>query len=221
MSVSNVLRRDGSLSFQSSYWEVIKNNLYISEKWRYLVPIIGLLALGVILQPLNVPIGIAVGAANWAAQSVGALVVVYAHNKCRTEERGVSENRVSYIKVSLEDAYWTVLILPIVEEGIFRGLLQPLLGYGIKSLVPLASAPFLGTGLSIAVSVSVVASSLIFGLAHLSNKIGYLPPILATVSGVVYGVLAARLSLSASIASHVVNNTLAVTVLTWSSEVKA
>lgn len=76
------------------------------------------------------------------------------------------------------------------------------------------SAAFLGTGLSIATTVAIIASAAFFGLIHAFNdhKNSHLQAVVATIGGVILGVTAAQYGLAAAIAAHIVNNTLAIIV---------
>src|SRR5579872_2362088 len=106
--------------------------------------------------------------------------------------------------------------MPIVEEGLFRGILQPLTTHAILFVAPTAAAAFAATSLSIAAAVSIVATGVIFGLAHLfnSHKNAHIQAITAIFSGIGWGIARAQFGLPAVMAAHIVNNTIAVTLLT-------
>ena len=104
-------------------------------------------------------------------------------------------------------------MFPYLDQSLrkdFRGLVQPLLTKSVQVLIPAATVVFFGTGLSVATAVAIVATSVLFGAAHLSNphKGAHIQAMSATVSGVVLGILAARFGIGASIASHIANNSL-------------
>ncbi len=93
---------------------------------------------------------------------------------------------------------------PIAEEGIFRGLIQPLVTKSIQILVPAATAALFGTGLSVATVVSIVATSVFFGAAHYFNphKNAHIQAVSAALGGLTLGLLSAQFGIGASIAAH-------------------
>ncbi len=101
------------------------------------------------------------------------------------------------------------LLTPIIEEGIFRGLLLPLSTQVFTRLLPEIEIGILGAQVALASLVAVVAIAVIFGLYHLTNNDPNtdLQALFATVSGAVLGLLAVRCGLVAAVAAHMVNNT--------------
>ncbi len=173
----------------------------------YLVPTIGVLALGVIFAPSTVPIGIGIGVGVFALSTV-TMIILKVCNLLADDDDS------EYEKDILKYPLFGTLGAPIVEEGIFRGLLQPLATRAILFIVPAAAAAFLGTGLSIAVVVSIVATAAIFGFVHVFNdhKNSHIQAFAARLGGVAYGVVAAQFGLPAAIAAHIVNNTIAISL---------
>ena len=81
-----------------------------------------------------------------------------------------------------------------------------------KNMLPAISVTFLvGTPMHIATAVSILATAVFFGMAHLHNdhKNNVSQSINATISGIALGILATHFGLIASIGAHMVNNTLA------------
>jgi membrane protease YdiL (CAAX protease family) len=133
-----------------------------------------------------------------------------------------TENKVNGIftdAITSEDkVVLSTLVMPIGEELVFRGILQPLISRSISLFIPIG-VNFLACGLPITVVkiASIAITSLIFGYLHEhpSQKIS------ATISGVAYGILYEKYGLLSSIASHVCVNTFLIAtaiVLTHISE---
>lgn len=183
-----------------------------AEKWYYLVPVIAAVALSSLYVP-NVALGLAVGTAlsvtvNVAMQALTALNVLE------------SDNNSSYLEMVQLSPLLYSLVLPVGEELVFRGVLQPLMSRAIVWIAPAAAATFLGTPLSIATGVSIVATAAIFGLIHLFNEHENAPAqaVFSTLSGIALGVVAAQFGLGASIAAHIANNTLSVSLINLSED---
>ncbi len=129
----------------------------------------------------------------------------------------VDDGNSEYIETAAKHPLFSTIGMPIVEEGFFRGILQPLATHAILYVAPTAAAAFAGTSLSIAATVSIVAIGVIFGLAHLFNphKNARMQAITTTFSGIGWGIAKARFGLPAAMAAHIVNNTFSVTLLTF------
>ena len=203
MSISSIQQQ----SFERPAWTVISENISNPKNWIYLVPTIGAVALCVFLAPATAPLGIAAGVIIFSVNGLVALALKVANL--------VTEDPDSeYQKTLLEYPLLATLVAPILEEGFFRGLVQPLAARTILLVAPAAAALYLGTGLSIAVTISIVATAAIFGLAHCFNnhKNSHIQALTATCGGVAFGLLAAQFGLPAAIAAHMVNNTIAMTI---------
>lgn len=100
-----------------------------------------------------------------------------------------------------------VIQAPIFEEIVFRGLVQPMLTYGIAFCFPQLGAPAL-LGVSKAALLSLATTAAGFGLAHYRNyeKGGAFPAAMGTVAGVVFGIVREKFGLIASIAAHITAN---------------
>lgn len=207
MSTAAVSQTPSMESSSRPAWDVIRENASNPMNWLYLVPTIGVLALGVIFAPSTVPIGIGIGVGVFALSTV-TMIILKVCNLLADDDDS------EYEKDILKYPLFGTLGAPIVEEGIFRGLLQPLATRAILFIVPAAAAAFLGTGLSIAVVVSIVATAAIFGFVHVFNdhKNSHIQAFAATLGGVAFGVVAAQFGLPAAIAAHIVNNTIAISL---------
>jgi membrane protease YdiL (CAAX protease family) len=213
MSVSSVLQQPFQLlntsttSSEKSTWTVLSENLSNPGNWVYLVPTIGALALCVFLAPMTAPIGMAVGVGTVVVSSLFVIVLKMTNL--------MEEDKNSEYSKYLEDyPFIGTLVAPVLEEGFFRGLVQPLATHAILFIVPAAAAAFLGTGLSIAVIVSIVATATIFGLVHCCNnhKNSHIQAIAATFGGIALGLVAAQFGLPVAIAAHIVHNTILMTI---------
>lgn len=183
--------------------EQITEFVIYPHHFLFLIPTITGIALGILFVP-NFGLGLAVGAAELAVSLVSMSVLsnMGIVKSSREEKSEYSKNLVkSLLAVSL--------FAPIAEEGLFRGLVQPLLAKSIQILVPAAAAAFFGP-FTVATAVSVLATSVFFGAVHYFNphKDSHIQALSATVGGLVYGILAAQFGIGASMAAHIANNSI-------------
>lgn len=173
----------------------------------YLIPTIGAIAIGTFFAP-NFAVGLAAGAALGAANIV-ILVALQTLGIVKPEE-----TESEYAKTLREFPASGTVVAPVIEELLFRGGLQPLMARAIVWIVPAAAAAFLGTPLSVATTVAIVATAAIFGFAHLFNSHpnAHWQAIFSTMGGISFGLIAAQFGLPAAIAAHIANNTLAITM---------
>ena len=118
------------------------------DRWRWAAPTITAIAIGVIFIP-NFSIGLAVGAVDFIIIVTGIVFL---------EEVSII-NKAEKVLLDEEDLLGTSLFVPIAEEGIYRGGIQPFLTHIVQTLVPAANASFLGTRLNVATTVSIVITS--------------------------------------------------------------
>ena len=178
------------------------------EYWSYLILTLGVASVGVALIP-HFALGLAVGVVN-VFSSLIIVVVMELFITSRQEEE-----YSDFIEKYPSSA---TLGAPFIEELIFRGGMQSLLTLAFLCLAPgLAAIPFLGTSLNVAVGASLIATSLAFGLAHFSKQ-NYSQVVMATFTGIVFGLLALQFGLAVSMAAHVAQNTLAVTATKFFKE---
>lgn len=191
----------------SSFTSPVSQTPSPSEKWFYLVPTITVIALGGMFLP-NFAIGLAVGVVKIAATMALTLALrVLGMFKDSEEEseyhRDVQENPLS-----------TTLFGPYLEECIFRGVLLPMIARIALRILPFAAAPFLGTGMLVATAIGIGGSAIAFGAVHAFNPHpnANLQASICTISGIVYGILWANCGLVATIAAHILNNTIVLTL---------
>ena len=179
------------------------------RNFLFLIPTITGIVLGLLLIP-NFGLGLAVGAADLAVTVVSVLFLT--HAGIIEEDKEKNSKYGKHLRSSLLSASF---FGPIVEEGIFRGYIQPIMTKAIQILAPAAAAALLGGGMSVAVIVGIVATAVLFGAAHLSNphKRAHVQAISATVTGIVLGILSAQFGIGASIAAHIANNSILGTLL--------
>jgi hypothetical protein len=158
-------------------------------KWSHLVPVIATLSLGSLFIPNS-----AREVFNATLIGTSALMLTAVIHKSTNPQ----ESRYLFVLTGFAAA----------RELIFRGTFQPLLTRAIVWIVPTATATFLGTPLSIATGVSIVAIAAIVGFINFSNeyKNASLPDVLylslsTTITDIALGVLAARFGLEASLAA--------------------
>ncbi len=184
--------------------EETKEHSLQPRNFLFLIPTITGIALGLLLIP-NFGLGLAVGAADLAVTVVSMFFLT--HVGIVEEDKEKNSKYGKYLRSSLLNVSF---FGPIAEEGIFRGYIQPLMTKAIQVLAPAAAVALLGGGMSVAVVVSIVATSILFGAAHLINphKGAHVQAISATVTGVVLGILSAQFGIGASIAAHIANNSI-------------
>jgi membrane protease YdiL (CAAX protease family) len=200
MSVSSIFHPLQTISGASDMTETAIN----PRNFFFLIPTITGVALGILFLP-NFSLGLAIGAIELVVQ-ITAFGILTSKGILKKEDDKNSE----YHKQIRKSLLAVCLFGPIVEEGVFRGFVQPLLTVGIQILVPAATAALFGTGLSVATAVSVVATAVIFGAVHYFNphKNSHIQAVSCTVGGIVLGLLAVQFGIGASIAAHVANNAL-------------
>ncbi len=204
MSASTITQKP---FFETANLESIQNNVSDKKDWSFLIPTISVLALGVIFAS-NVPLGMAIGVGT-------PVVTIFPVLIAKALGMHTDDTNSEYLKDIMKMPLLATLAAPILEEGFFRGIMQPLLARAILWIAPAAGIAFAGTAFSVATSVSIVATAAIFGLIHAFNdhKNAHIHAVSATLGGVLFGITAAQFGLAASIAAHTVNNTIAVTLL--------
>lgn len=125
--------------------------------------------------------------------------------------RGIDQDNTQHTD-NKETPFSVSVIYPILEEVVFRGLLQPSLRWAASVCLPdvtmkLAFLP----AMSLASIVAVVATSVLFGSVHLINQHSgrKIQAMLATWGGITKGLLAINYGLGPAIGAHIMNNTIA------------
>ena len=195
----------------------------LSEKpadYTYLWVVLGVAAIGSATIPYFA-FGLAVGAVDVLLKcaimrllnAVG--IIKYVKDDVKTKK--YSDD----IKV---DPLSAIIDAPLIEELIFRAGLQPLLMFGLIALSPaLAVTSFYATGLSVAAAAAIFLTAIIFGALHVTSSEDnddYLHAFMATLGGIIFGVLALQFGLMASIAAHFMVNSIAVTLLIFEDSLK-
>ena len=173
------------------------------QKWLYLVPTVGAIALGCMFVP-HFGVGLALGAATLVAVTPLAII----QNVLGLTKEDPDND---YLKTLQMYPIFATLVAPIAEEGLFRGLVQPLAVRAILFLAPAAAAAFFGTGFTAAAVIATAATAALFGLAHAFNnhQNSYLQAINTTCSGIAFGLISVQFGLGACIAAHIMFNTIA------------
>ncbi len=185
-----------------------------SSRWRFLIPTIGVVALGSLFIP-NVGIGLALGFADFLI-SCTLLVIATVVFKLKQDENSDHEKFID------KHSLYATLIGPILEEGIFRGVVQPLTARAILLIIPAAGAAVLGSSITIATAIAIATTAVAFGAIHALNKHkqAHIQAGIATVGGISLGLIAARFGLGASMAAHILNNTLAISIAKFAKSTK-
>lgn len=188
--------------------------------WSYLLPSLCIIGIGSVTSPYFA-FGLAVGVVAFFIQTI-TLYLAYSLGIFSLDSR---PNTDEYIEWATNHAFFTAIIGPIIEELIFRGAIQPLCITVIGLINPaLLLMPFFSTGLNVAVIAGIVCTSLLFGIGHLGsskNHDNYLHAVMATLGGILEGVLAIKFGLVASIAAHIANNLIVITLQKAAGEVSS
>jgi membrane protease YdiL (CAAX protease family) len=207
MGISTISQSQIPTSSATLSFEDIKDNLCNPKNWYYLIPTVGAITLGILFAP-NFSIGLAAGGAIWfVATTISATLATCGF-------ANLDDRNSEYMKTLFGFPLLATFFAPVGEELVFRGAIQPLLTRAIVWLVPAATAAFFGTGLGIATTVSIVATAAIFGFIHTFNKHknSHIQALVTGVQGIAFGVLAAQFGLGASIAAHMMVNTILFTL---------
>jgi len=205
MSISAVSQHSATTTSSFSKVNDSEGRVINLRNFLFLVPAISAIAIGSIFIP-HFAFGLGVGAIKLVATIISHVILDRSGILPRVEEKN------SKYSEAIRSALLSVSIFgPIVEEGVFRGFLQPVLTNAVQILIPAAAAALFGPTLSVAVIVSVVATSVLFGAAHLfnSHKNAHIQAISSTVAGLIYGFLTVQFGIGAAMAAHIANNTIA------------
>ena len=217
MSIAGVSQPPATISQVSSSEDSEPIEITIdSRSSLFFVPAITAVALGALFIP-NFSLGLAAGAAKFVCSIIGCAALNHSGILPSVEETTSTYHQA--IRSMLLD---TSIFGPIEEEGVFRGIIQPLIAHSIQILVPAAAMAAFGPSLSVAVVVSIVATSVFFGAMHFFNphKNALNQAIQATVSGLFLGFMSAQFGIGAAIAAHIANNTIIGSALALQSERK-
>lgn len=182
--------------------KVQKNTDTSNDALSYFI-VMGLVIIaGAVLDPYF-HVGLFVGVANWLI-SIPIANVLRSFLPINTDVNKDASHTFDY------DPLYVSLIAPIWEELIFRGCIQSTLLLLIPLLIPSTATLFIAPGLSAAALMSVIITSVAFGLAHIGNNHSgsYVQGAVTTLSGLNLGLLTIYFGLPAAIASHIANNTL-------------
>jgi len=187
-------------------------NFWTPETWLDILFTAAFMGLGILFAP-NFAIGLVIGVLDC---TINYLIT-------RAVETffplALEENNQYFFDV-MNNIINTTLVAPIFEELLFRGALQLLLIAAISWLSPVAATALLfGTGLTVAEMLSIFVTSIIFGAMHIQNRHAgyYRQAAYCFNTGIVYGVVAMKYGLVASIAAHIINNTLLITYIVFLS----
>jgi membrane protease YdiL (CAAX protease family) len=147
--------------------------------------------------------GISVGVANLSALICLSNLLSYIPNIETTLAN--PERALEYMESNFTAE---VIEAPILEEIVFRVLIQNFFHSLATKIVPDTDVEIFSSKLKLATLVSILATAALFGWAHITSGLGILHVILATISGITFGVLKEKYGLTASISAHMINNAL-------------
>ncbi len=183
--------------------EKLKDCVINPRNFLFLIPTITAIALGVLFLP-NFGLGLAAGA---------VMLVVTAITMSSLTSLGViedtEETSSQYSRLLQNDLLSGAVFAPLAEEAVFRGGIQPMLTKVFQMIVPASAGALIGTPLSIASSISIVATGILFGAVHYLNphKGAFQQAVMASVNGVALGILASQFGIGSALAAHMAFNT--------------
>lgn len=114
-------------------------------------------------------------------------------------------------------SFWdTAIKAPLIEEVVFRFVIQNTFKWIANAILPDQNIEIFSHPMKLATLVAVVATAVLFGSAHLGSGLGIIHFILATISGITYGILKENFGLRSSIAAHVTNNAICYGIMSLS-----
>lgn len=119
------------------------------------------------------------------------------------------ELAAEYLEEAMGSFWETAVLAPVVEEVLFRQVIQGAFKKLAEKVLPDQDVTLFSQTMKLAVLVAVVATAVLFGLVHLGSGLGIVQVILATSTGIVYGILKEKYGLTASISAHMTNNAVA------------
>lgn len=111
-----------------------------------------------------------------------------------------------YTKLLLENVFKVAVVIPVIEEVIFRVIVQGTFHWIAQKVFPDRDISIFSHQIKLAALVSVVASAILFGLAHYSNGMGITQLVACTVMGLILGALREKTGILSSISAHITNN---------------
>lgn len=156
-------------------------------------------------------IGVGVGVASFSSSIIlnGLLSSVEGIRQVGSDPIKAAE----YSALILESFWETAVFVPIIEEILFRVILQGLLDYITSAIFQDAEVEIFSHKIKLAAVVSVVATSIIFGSAHYFSGLGIIHVINATITGLMLGILRHKQNPLASIMAHITNNSIAILLI--------
>ncbi len=185
---------------EKSMGNVEVSNASSFSKLAPLYPTVGVIALGILLVP-NFGLGLVAG---------GLLIgVSHLEVKAIRAVKGMEpSDNSAYLRELKSSPFSATVVAPALEECVFRGGIQTLI---TQSILPITAATMFGP-FSVASVIAILVTSLIFGAVHASNphKNAHVQAVVTTIGGIAFGCLFAQYGLGASIAAHIMNNTISV-----------
>lgn len=203
LSVSNGVHSNvESFNFQESIRGLSEKIKVVSEK-------VGNFAVQHILKPCA--IGIGVGVAEF---SVNLIFISLLSAVSEVGKIGADPIKaVEYSKAVLASFWQTAVIAPVLEEIVFRVVIQGAFDFITDKIFGDKEVEIFSHKIKLAALVSIVATSVLFGLAHYGSGLGLAQVISATIGGLVYGVLRHKYNPLASMSAHITNNSIILLII--------
>jgi membrane protease YdiL (CAAX protease family) len=194
-----------------SITEIVRNHVPDKRKpaeVKDLLPVVAGVAAACLLSP-----AFAIGAATVAITLPLEITAAISMNRLGLFK---DDPDSKYHKLIVKHPYYATVFAPILEEIAFRGIILNAIKVVATQVLPAITITCLiGPPMHIAVAVSIAASAILFGAAHLRNSHKNVIPqsIMCAISGIAFGILFVQYGLLASIGAHIVNNTVITGVL--------
>jgi membrane protease YdiL (CAAX protease family) len=190
---------------QPSFESLNRKATFQPERWLWIVPTITAVAIGMIFIP-HFGLGLIAG----ALECTLIISSIFFLQKMGILKKDNDSQYSSYGNYISKNMPFVTIFAPLIEEDWFRGGIQPCLNEIIRTLIPATATPFLGTGLTCAATVSIVATATLFGAMHLSNEHSkpLLNAISAGIGGIPLGILADQFNVGVAFASHLMFNSI-------------
>lgn len=162
-----------------------------------------------ILKPCA--IGVGVGVLDFTVSVILASVVSAVESLAKV---GADPVKAAEYAAMIGANFWQVAVLiPVIEEIIFRVIIQGTIEFVAEKVFGDREVEIFSHKIKLAALISIVATSVLFGLAHLSSGMGIAQVVVTTVSGLVFGILRHKYNPLASMAAHITNNTIVMIIL--------
>ncbi|HSW72987.1 MAG TPA: CPBP family intramembrane glutamic endopeptidase [Chlamydiales bacterium] len=144
---------------------------------------------------------------------ITSLLIILLHTLLARQQISNEEGAEKAEDIGEKNPLIPCVVAPIVEEGIFRGIVQA----GLQNLFSRFLPNTLVWSLTLPAILAIGVASALFGLAHLQNNYQW-QPLTASLNGIGYGLLYYHFGLPAAIFKHVIHDTIVYTLKAYKEE---